>query len=224
MTNAIKYCLFLLVVVAITGCHSGKPMAIESKFVGVEIGQTTGDQLLDMFSGDKVLQTTDRISILNKNGKFNREVAIAALEIDGAAVKRYDYISRAKNLTNAKIRIIISGKVAPEVLVKPYETEDAKNLAILRHLHEAMKQDGKAFANDTETKNLIDFASMIFGIGITKLELQPREVSDISTENGFDFEHTSAGKCKLRLKKTETDDIYYMDIHTDSRLDWLVNW
>ena len=224
MTNAIKICLLVLIAVIITGCQSGKPLAVESKFTGVVIGETTGDQLLDMFSGEKVLQTTDRISVLNKSGKFNREVAIATLNQNGASVSRYDYISRVKSLTNVELRVIISGKIAPEVLIKPYESEEAKNLAILRYFHDAMMQDGKAFANDSETKSLIDLASMVYGIGITKLEVLPRDISDISTENGFDYDHTSAGKCKLRLKKSESKDVYYLDIHTESTLDWLVKW
>ncbi len=224
MTKAIKICLLVLITVVITGCQSGKPLAVESKFSGVIIGETTGDQLLDMFSGEKVLQTTDRISVLNKSGKFDREVAIAVLQPNGAAVTRYDYISRVKSLTNVEIRVIISAKVAPDVLIKPYESEDAKNMAILRHFHDAMMQDGNAFANDSETKNFIDMASMVFGIGITKLQALPRDIPDISTDNGFDYEHTSAGKCKLRLKKSEASDVYFLDIHTDSDLDWLVKW
>ena len=224
MTNVVKFCLLALISIAITGCHTGKPMAVESKFSSVIIGETTGDQLLDMFAKEKVLQTTDRISVLDKNGRFNREVAIAGLEQNSAAVSHYSYISREKSLTNVELRIILSGKVAPEVLIKPFESENAKNLAVLRYMHEAMQQDGQAFANDNDTKNLIDLASMVFGIGITKLEQFPREISNISTENGFDYEHTSAGKCKLRLKKSDSEDIYFLDIHTKAPVDWLVKW
>ncbi len=216
--------LMFIVLFTVTGCQRSKIMPVESSFSKVTVGQNTSDELLDMLGDAKLLQTTDKISVLNNTGKFRREVGIASVEPDSSTISRFVYMSRDKNLTDVKLRIVVSTKVGPEVLLKPYATASDKSLAILRYCHQALRGDTMEFANDQESHDLMNLASMVLGIGIAKLEVSPRDISDINTENGFTYEHTTAGECKLRLEQQENSDIYTLSVHTRGPFDWMVKW
>lgn len=209
---------------AVTGCQTAKTMPIEGKISNVVVGHSTSDQLLNMFDDEKILQTTEKISALNDKGKFNRELAIVSLEPDSSNISRYVYMSRDKNLANVKLRIIVSTKVGPEVLLMPYASENDKSLAIIRYCRQMLRDDAKEFANDKELLGLMDLSSMVISTGVVKMEESPRDISDINTDNGFTYEHMTAGECKLRLTQGAEKDIYTLSIHTRVGFDWLVKW
>ena len=218
------FLMMAAVVFFLNGCQVSKTMPVESKFSKVSVGEMTSDQLLDMLSGEKVLQTTGKISVFNKSGKFKREFAIASAASDSSVIERFIYMSRAKDFSDINMRVIISTKVGPEVLLKPYESDADKKLAIVRYCHEMLRKDSMEFANEQESHDLMNFASMLMGLGVAKLEQSPRDVADISTDKGFTYVHTTAGECKIRLENEEGSDIYTVSVYTKSGFDWMVKW
>ncbi|MBN2064578.1 MAG: hypothetical protein JW745_07225 [Sedimentisphaerales bacterium] len=225
MLRTIKAFLALSVAAFVSaGCQSNKPMPIEANFRQITVGQNTSDEILNIFSQEKVLQTTDKISLLNNKGKFHREAAIATIDPTSSLLNRYVYMSRTKDFNDVKLRIVVEARVPQNIMLNPYESNAQRDMAILRFCHESLRNDTKAFSQEQETTDLMNLASMVLGLGIAKLEAAPRDITDITTEKGFTYIHTTAGECKIRLEQHDNSDIFTMSVHTRGAFDWLVKW
>lgn len=223
MLRTLKAILAMLVIVFVTaGCNSSMP--VENNFRKLAVGVNTSDEVLNMFANEKVLQTTDRISLFSKKGNFQREVAIATIDPASSLLSRYVYMSRSRDMVNVKLRIIVEAKIPQDVLLKAYESESAKNVEIMRFCQESLRKDAIAFKNDQESAGLFDLASRVLATGISKLVVSPRDVVDANTAEGFTYDDTTAGECKLRLEHGENGDIYTISVHSKSAFDWLVKW
>lgn len=105
-----------------------------------------------------------------------------------------------------------------EVLDKPYATEEAKHIAILRHVAKRLRKDIDELCGDTDGPSQGSKMLTVSGLlmnqlfGTVKLELDKSPVlaKRLSSKSGVEFNHISLDKGKIRM--VVEDDIVTVKI------------
>jgi len=87
-----------------------------------------------------------------------------------------------------------------EVLDEPYANESARRIAILRQLLNNVRADIDELSSDNK---MVDICGMLVNQALetvlVKLDSSPVLATQLSDQNGFEFEHTSFDKGKIRM-------------------------
>jgi hypothetical protein len=94
-----------------------------------------------------------------------------------------------------------------EVLSQPYATEEAKQIAILRHLEENFRQDLQELSQGRDSPGRSDevlsvsgmLMSQVFDAVMLELSRSPVLAGALKTRNGLEFDHISFDKGRIRL-------------------------
>ena len=93
-----------------------------------------------------------------------------------------------------------------KVLDEPYANENARRIAILRHILESARSDIDELAQDNKTITVCGMLiNQALEAALVKLDSSPALAVKLSDENGLGFEHNSFDKGRIKL--AITDDI-----------------
>jgi hypothetical protein len=155
-----------------------------------------------------------------KNGYKTWFTVVVFNEQNMTAERKYFYLVDEKVKTSptrfgrflipADQGLIFDGQVVlpAEVLQKPYMTEEAEQIAILKQVAEGLRKDtdelSKAVANETSQGNQKlavsgMFVNQIFKTVLLELDKSPALARNLSNKSGVQFDHINFDKGRIRM-------------------------
>ncbi len=240
MNNRFKTIVILLAMSTIScnlGCSnwlksdSGKSkstsVSLETKFSQINIKQTNSSQVLSMLPSQKMLHTTDSVSVLQEQGRM-KELGIIQFDSVDATVDRKTYLKLSSKstippFTKEKLYLLVDTTISSEILNQPFENGMRKKIAILKHIHSSIVEDAKPYLEDQQTVSMVGLIRIVIDMGINELAKRPRDASDLQTAVGFSYEHPTLGKTFVRLNEMR-ENVYRLTINASDTVDSVSAW
>jgi len=211
--------VFVISAAWLGGCQ--KPLALETTFNQIAVGQSSVSEVLNKLPEDGIMHTASSVAVIETNDE-RQGLGLALFNQKDSMVERTNYIQTKHKswLYFGKDSLLYKAQsiVSAELLDKPYERELDKSAAILRYFHDGLIADAKPFVQDQRTESLSSMARTLLGIGILELSENPSQAATLVDGRGFTYQHPNFGDCVLHLTPLH-GAIYEMTITASETVD-----
>jgi hypothetical protein len=91
-------------------------------------------------------------------------------------------------------------ELGSEVLDEPYANENARRIAVLRHIKETLRSDVQEVGSDNRVLDVCGMiANQAFEMALVGLETSPALAARLSEPKGLDFSHITFGKGRIQM-------------------------
>ena len=216
-----------VVVAALGGCgSSGGVLPLERQFVEIRPGETDVATVLNILPEADTLHTSDKAAVY-RGERWRQELGIVSFDSQSSLVKRTDYVARRSSqwvpLAKEKLSVVVQTVVPQSLIEQPYENAMRKQVAILEFCHEALVADAEPFEEDQATVRMMGLARWALREGMVYLKARPREACVLGEADGFSYEHSVLGKCRMSLRQ-EQENQYTLELTAADWVDVVDTW